>query len=158
MAKETKDELIGRGIYAARASETATDRFDRAACEALGINRTDARCLDIVDNEGGSISAGRLAELSGLTTPAVTSVLDRLEAKGYARRVPDANDRRRVLVETTPLLRSRAETIWGPLAVEGRQALDHLTADQLNGVIEFFRISRELNERHAERIRGLSFD
>jgi DNA-binding MarR family transcriptional regulator len=55
-------------------------------CQKLGINRTDLRCLNIVDNQG-PMTAGRLAELSGLTTAAVTTVLDRLERAGYARRV-----------------------------------------------------------------------
>jgi DNA-binding MarR family transcriptional regulator len=153
-----KEELARRLIYEARASQAATERFDALACEALGINRTDAACLDILDNEGGVLTAGRLAELSGLTTAAVTAVVDRLEAKGYARRVRDEKDRRRVLVEATDLLRERTEPIWGPLAGEGTRALQRLTVDELATVTDYFRLSRELNERHAERIRGLRFE
>jgi DNA-binding MarR family transcriptional regulator len=152
-----KEDVIRRLIYEARASQAATERFDALACDALGINRTDATCLDILDNEGGVLTAGRLAELSGLTTAAVTAVLDRLEAKGYARRVRDEKDRRRVLVEVTDLLRSRGEEIWRPLGDEGTRALQGLTLDELATVIDYFRVSRELNERHAERIRGLRF-
>jgi len=158
MSRETREELIGQVVYEARASEAATDRFDALAAEALGINRTDAHCLDILDNEGGAITAGRLAELSGLTTAAITAVLDRLEAKGYARRARDAQDRRRVLVEQTPLLRGRTEAIWGPLGGEARRALHRMSTDELRAVIDFFRASRELNERHAERVRGLRFE
>ena len=55
---------------------------------ANAINRTDGRCLDIVENQG-PLTAGRLAELSGLTSAAVTAVLDRMERAGYARRVRD---------------------------------------------------------------------
>ena len=158
MARETREELAGRVIYEARASEAATQRFDTLAAEALGINRTDARCLDILDNEGGAITAGRLAELSGLTTAAITAVLDRLESKGYVKRVRDEADRRRVLVEQTPLLRKRTETIWGPVAREGQSMFEDFTRSDADAVIRFFRASRELNERHAERIRGLRFD
>ncbi|MGH3128797.1 MAG: MarR family transcriptional regulator [Gaiellaceae bacterium] len=71
------------------------------------MNRTDLRCLNIIENNG-AMTAGRLAELSGLTTAAVTSVLDRLERAGYARRVRDQPDRRQVMVEVTPLLAERA--------------------------------------------------
>ena len=67
----------------------------------LGLNRTDTRCLDIIERLDG-VSAGRLASEAGLSTGAVTTVLDRLERAGYARRVPDPGDRRRVLVELTP--------------------------------------------------------
>ncbi len=150
--------MIRRVIYAARASEAAVNRFDALAAEALGINRTDARCLDIVDNEGGAITAGRLAELSGLTTAAITTVLDRLEAKGYVRRVRDEKDRRRVLVELTPLLRERTAVIWGPLAAEAQRQFKDITAEQMHTVIDYFERSRSVNERHAERIRGLRFE
>lgn len=158
MSRESKEELAARTIYESRANEAAVGRFDALAAEALGINPTDARCLDILGNEGGSLTAGRLAELSGLTTAAITAVLDRLEAKGYVRRVRDENDRRRVLAELTPLLGSRAETIWGPIGREGMRELTRFTRDDLDAVIRFFRASRELNERHAERIRELRFD
>jgi DNA-binding MarR family transcriptional regulator len=85
-------------------------------------------------------------------------MLDRLEAKGYVRRVRDENDRRRVLVELTPLTRERMQAIWGPLAAEGGAELEHYSAEQLHAVIDYFRLFREVNERHAERIRGLRFD
>jgi DNA-binding MarR family transcriptional regulator len=159
LSREREEKAVAEVIYEARASEAATARFDALANEALGINRTDAQCLNIVDNEGGRITAGRLSELSGLTTAAVTAVLDRLEAKGYARRVRDESDRRRVLVELTPLMRERTEAIWGPIAVEGTSAMvERFTLQELRRIAEFFRASRELNERHAERIRGLRFD
>jgi DNA-binding MarR family transcriptional regulator len=64
----------------------------------------------------GTVSAGRLAQQSGFTTAAVTTVIDRLEKAGYARRRDDPNDRRRVLVELTPLMRERAEVIWGSVS------------------------------------------
>ena len=83
-----------------RANQRATDVVDDLVCQLLGVNRTDARCLDILDQQG-SMSAGDLAEASRLTTGAITAVIDRLERAGYARRVPDPSDRRRVLVEPT---------------------------------------------------------
>ena len=158
MSRESKRELLERAIYESRLAEAAVDRFDTLASAALGINRTDAHCLNIVDNEGGSITAGRLAELSGLTTAAITAVLDRLEAKGYARRVRDEADRRRVLIELTPLFRERAGRIWGPLAEESHKFLPGVTAEELHAVIRWFQISREVNQRHAERVRAIRFD
>ena len=50
----------------------------------------------------GATTAGRLAEITGLTSGAVTRVIDRLEQAGYVRRVPDPADRRRVIVEVVP--------------------------------------------------------
>jgi DNA-binding MarR family transcriptional regulator len=147
-------EQVEQLLHLARAHEAANDAFDNVACEKLGINRTDLRCLNIVDNHG-SMTAGRLAELSGLTTAAVTAVLDRLERAGYARRVRDQPDRRQVLVEVTPLLAERGAAIWGPLGEEAMAHFQRLSVEELDGVMEFFRFGIDLNQRHVERIRGL---
>ena len=144
-------------IHLARDHQAANDAFDEVAYEKLGINRTDGRCLDIVQNNG-PMTAGRLAELSGLTTAAVTSVLDRLEKAGYARRVRDQKDRRQVIVELTPLLAERAAKIWGPLGKEAAAEIGRMSADELKLVMEFFRRGRDVNRRHIERVRSLSFD
>ena len=157
MSRDSKKELIEQVISLARDHQAANDAFDEVAYEKLGINRTDGRCLDIIQNRG-PMTAGHLAELSGLTTAAVTSVLDRLEKAGYARRVRDQRDRRQVIVELTPLLAERGAQIWGPLGAEATTEIGRLSVDQLKLVMEFFRLGRDVNRRHIERVRGLSFD
>lgn len=72
--------------------------FHATVAERLGLNLTDHKALDLIAREG-PLTAGQLAERTGLTTGAVTGVLDRLEQGGFARRVKDATDRRRVVVE-----------------------------------------------------------
>jgi DNA-binding MarR family transcriptional regulator len=64
----------------------------------VGLNSTDLECLDLLEM-AGPITAGRLAEHAGLTTGAMTAVIDRLERAGFARRLRDAEDRRCVRVE-----------------------------------------------------------
>jgi DNA-binding MarR family transcriptional regulator len=66
--------------------------------EAVGLNPTDLGCLCLLLLHGPS-PAGRLAELTGLTTGAVTGVIDRLERAGFAQRALDPSDRRKVIVE-----------------------------------------------------------
>ena len=154
MSRDKKQELVDELLHLARAHEAANDAFDEVAREKLGINRTDLRCLNIIDNSG-PMTAGRLAELSGLTTAAVTSVLDRLERAGYARRVRDQPDRRQVMVDVTPLLAERATPIWGPLGEEARSTLSRMSAEELRALIDFYRLGIELNERHIERVRHL---
>lgn len=157
MSRDKKQELVDELVQLARAHEAANDAFDEVAREKLGINRTDLRCLNIIDN-AGTMTAGRLAELSGLTTAAVTSVLDRLERAGYARRVRDQPDRRQVMVEVTPLLAERATPIWGPLGEEARSTLSRMSAEELRALIDFYRLGIELNERHIERVRHLDIE
>jgi DNA-binding MarR family transcriptional regulator len=157
MSRESKKDLLWEVIRLAREQQAANDAFDEVAYEKLGINRTDGRCLDIIENQG-PLTAGRLAELSGLTTAAVTAVLDRLERAGYASRVRSETDRRQVMVELTPLMAERGGKVWGPLGKEAEEEFSDLTVEELKQLMEFFRRGRDLNMRHIERVRGLSFE
>jgi len=137
-----------------RAGQRATDVVDDLMCQLLGVNRTDARCLDILD-EHGSMSAGDLAEASRLTTGAITAVIDRLERAGYARRVPDPSDRRRVLVEPTEKAYQAAmELMVAPMGELTKPLATRYTDEQLREFIGFTREGREIQERHAEWLRA----
>ena len=93
-SRRKKSELIDELVREFRTSGNQDDAFDNVAAERLGVNETDLHCLNIVENAGG-ITAGKLALLAGLTTGAVTGVIDRLEHRGFACRVSDPEDRRR---------------------------------------------------------------
>jgi DNA-binding MarR family transcriptional regulator len=74
-----------------------TIAFDDALADSLGLNATDLRCLELVIADPG-ITPSRLAELAGLTSGAVTGVVDRLVRAGYVARLPDPADRRSVTI------------------------------------------------------------
>jgi DNA-binding MarR family transcriptional regulator len=141
------DELIDE----VRRSQSATDRFDQAVADAIGLNRTDMRCLDVIQREG-PVSAGRLADETGLTTGAITTVLDRLERAGYARRVRDADDRRRVLVELTPEAFHGAGDFYAEHIALAERNYGRYTERELELLLEFVREGRELNEREAAKL------
>ncbi len=153
MTRKTKAEFIAELVEATRANQTATDKMDEAGGRALGVNRTDGRCLDVIER-AGQISAGDLAIEAGLTTGSITAVVDRLEKKGYLRRVPDPDDRRRVLLEVTELMRRRSGELWGPLGERGLPHLERLSAAELELLIRHMRLSIELNEERAAEIRA----
>ena len=132
-------------------SQNATDRFDQAVADALGMNRTDLRCTDVLDREG-PVTAGRLAEATGLTSGAITTVIDRLERAGFARRLADPADRRRVLVELTPEARERGRRFYGGHAQLAEQLYHRYSEEQLRLLLEFVRGSREFNEREAAKL------
>jgi DNA-binding MarR family transcriptional regulator len=71
--------------------------FSKLIADRVGQHATDLECLDFLILNGPA-TAGKLAELTGLTTGAVTAVIDRLEKAGYARRERDLDDRRKVIV------------------------------------------------------------
>jgi DNA-binding MarR family transcriptional regulator len=142
--RDVFEELIGE----VRRSQSATQRFDQAVADALGLNRTDMRCLDALEREG-SLPAGRLAEALGLTSGAVTTVLDRLERSGYARRVSDPADRRRVLVELTPRAQEIAGRFYKAHQEVAEQLYQRYTRAQLELLLQFVRDGREFNEQRA---------
>jgi DNA-binding MarR family transcriptional regulator len=152
---QSKKDLIGELIGEFRAAGNQDSAFDNMAAERLGLNRTDLHAINIIENSGG-LTAGELAAASGLTTGAVTGVVDRLERAGYARRVPDPEDRRRVKLEVTSKFYARADKIWGPVAADWAARLGgRFTAEELERVIDFLRITNELSREHLERLRGM---
>jgi DNA-binding MarR family transcriptional regulator len=72
--------------------------FNQSIADRLGVNLTDFLCFNLLLQEG-AMTAGRLAELMGLTTGAVTGIIDRLEKASLAERAADPNDRRRVMIQ-----------------------------------------------------------
>jgi DNA-binding MarR family transcriptional regulator len=94
-----------------RQLSAATILFHQAIADRLGMNITDHKCADVLARQG-AMTAGDLASYTGLTTGAITGVIDRLEKAGFVRRVKDPDDRRRVIVE--PLLK-RMEQVIAPL-------------------------------------------
>lgn len=149
----TKDELARLLGDEFRISQNLNEVFDDAAAARLGINRTDLRCLDIVQRLGGA-SAGELAREASLTTGAVTSVIDRLERAGYVAREADPSDRRRVLIRMTPEAYQAAAAIWGPETVEYMKRMTAVPRSQLEQFLDLMRDMNTIQRRHLERIRG----
>src|SRR3954470_18692359 len=75
--------------------------FGQTVAIRFGLSESDIEALELLI-DAGAATAGRLSDLMGLSTGAVTRVIDRLEQSGYVRRVPDPADRRRVIVEVVP--------------------------------------------------------
>lgn len=153
MSRRSKKEQVEEVIREYKVSGNQDDAFDSLAAERLGVSETDLRCLNIIENSGG-LSAGELAIQSGLTGGAVTGVIDRLEKVGYARRVSDPADRRRVRVEVTRAFYRSAERIWGPLAADWHSTLStRFTMEELERITAFLRATTEVGRRHLDRLR-----
>jgi DNA-binding MarR family transcriptional regulator len=113
-------------------------RIDRFAAN-YGLNRGDGDVLYTLRRAGPPfrLSPSRLAESLLVTTGTMTGRLDRLETRGYIRRIPSATDRRSLDIELTKAGRRLVdETIehhlenehemLAPLAEEERSELDRL--------------------------------
>ena len=131
-----------------RSYQVAVDVFDDAVARKLGINRTDFRCLDILD-QFQPMTAGSLAKATRLSTGAITFALDRLEAAGFVRRCRDDNDRRRVLVELVPSAQERAVGFHLPMVMDARKSLAGFTEDEVKVVCRFLELSTAVFERNV---------
>ena len=87
--------------HAVRKSSALGVIFGQTVASRVGISSSDLECLDFLNIEG-RVTAGRLAELTGLTTGAITGVVDRLEKAGLVRRERDEEDRRKVFIVIVP--------------------------------------------------------
>ncbi len=139
-------------IAANRRYQQGTDALDQAASELFGVNRTDARCMDIVLQRNG-LSAGELARAAGLSPGAVTAALDRLERAGYARRVRDPGDRRRVLVEPTEATATLAAHVYGPLVELGSTLMEQFSDRELAVVTRFLEGGADIQLERALQVR-----
>jgi DNA-binding MarR family transcriptional regulator len=75
--------------------------FVRAAAARMGVTVTDMQVIESLTSSG-PMTAGQLADLTGLTTGAITGMLNRLEEAGLVRRERDPEDGRRVIVRINP--------------------------------------------------------
>ena len=147
---KSRQALIAEAGNAMQAYQRSTQAFDDAIGRALGLNPTDLRCLDwLVD---GPKSAGQVSEATGLSSAATTTLIDRLEQKGFVQRVRDPGDRRRVLVELSPEGAERVGRYYGPMVREGSELLRNLSAEQIEVMRDWLMAARELTDRHRMRI------
>ena len=148
----SRQVLIPELGLAMQAYQRSTTAFDDVVGSALDLNPTDLRGLDwLVD---GPKTAGELRDGTGLSSPATTALIDRLERKGFVQRVRDPGDRRRVLVEMTPDGAARVGALYGPLVREGDALLVAFSDEQLEAMREFLVAARELTDRQRRAIRG----
>jgi DNA-binding MarR family transcriptional regulator len=149
----SREERIFQGIELLRRNQVLTQMLDEAAAEYLGINPTDGRAVDLID-QAGRITAGDLARDLRLSTGAVTAIVDRLERAGYARRVADPDDRRRVLIEVTPAVKKASRAIYGDEADAIAWAED-FSETELDVLVRFHDRSRAWLEQRLAHVQSL---
>jgi DNA-binding MarR family transcriptional regulator len=149
-AASPRQQLINDAASEARIHQTAYDRFEDAAAAYVGVNRTAMRCMDVLD-QAGQLTPGEIAVQTGLTSGAVTAMLDRLERIGLVQRRPDPSDRRRVLVRLTDKAQRIASEIYAPLAGEMVE-FERYTDAELRLIADFLRLGTATLRRHADRV------
>ncbi len=147
-----REEVTQAIVEKFREMSTQTIMFHQRVADVLGLHITDHKCLDII-YRFGAMPAGRLGELTGLTTGAVTGIIDRLEETGYVRRTSDPKDRRRTIVEPTgnKKLERKIEGIFIPLHERMQKLLSSYSETEfvflLDAMTEILKQTREESEK-----------
>ncbi|KOV89863.1 MarR family winged helix-turn-helix transcriptional regulator [Nocardia sp. NRRL S-836] len=136
-------EALERFTWYMREQSALTVMFHTKVAAQMGLSPTDEKCLDLALRADGPLTAGRIAELSGLSTGAVTGVIDRLERAGYVRRVRDPHDRRKVLVEVTPGDLEKFGAPFEKARLSLVEVLDHFDADELDVIERYLKLQIE---------------
>ncbi len=131
--------------------------FGQSVAIRLGLSESDVDALELLIDTGAA-TAGKLAELMGLTTGAVTRVIDRLEQAGYVRRVSDPADRRRVVVEIVPEKVSTLEGMMSSLEEAAHEEAERYSPEQLALINEFLSRMADLTQTEAARLRTTTDD
>jgi DNA-binding MarR family transcriptional regulator len=150
----SREERFYETLGLLRRNQVLTQMLDEAAAEYLGINLTDARAIDVIDQHG-RITAGELARELRLSTGAITTLVDRLERAGYARRVRDEEDRRRVLIEVTPIVHELSAKVYGT-PEEALANAAHFSDEEADFLYRFQLMSKEWLEERLARIERLN--
>ncbi|HEX4336480.1 MAG TPA: MarR family transcriptional regulator [Polyangiaceae bacterium] len=148
-----RSELIEAIQHQARLSSTLTVLFHTAVAEHLGLNPSDHKVADIVALSEEPLTAGRLAELTGLTTGAITGVLDRLENAGFVVREHDPSDRRRIIVRLLPGRVHEVKKLFDSISSRLSELCSTYTTEQLSLVLDFMKKSAAVTRASAEELR-----
>ncbi|MEU7466992.1 MarR family transcriptional regulator [Streptomyces sp. NPDC044984] len=154
MAGNTRAGLLAELAVVSRRYVAAHALFNQALADRLGLHPTDLQCLNLLTLEGGPVTTGRVAELTGLTTGSATRLVDRLERAGYVVRERDADDRRLVLVAVVPERAAEFGRVWERLGGGWVALFDDLDDAQLALFIDHMRRTTELGAEQAARLRS----
>jgi len=134
-----RQELLKRvGMELGREISAQTVFFHEVVARKLGLNATDTRCLDLIARANGSpVTAGDLGRATGLTTGAITGILDRLENAAMVERLRGSSDRRKVFVRPKPESVRRMGVLYDGLGKAMSKLAASYTTEELELINDF---------------------
>ena len=151
--KSNREELIQKFDWEVRQLSTATTMAASAIAQQIGMNSSDLQCAELLVRMG-PLTAGQLAELSGLTTGAITGVVDRLERAGWAKREADSKDRRRVIIRALPQDSPAESSLYNPYTEAMSDLLADYNDEELGFILEFISRLTTVTSQMAAQIQA----
>lgn len=126
------------GYLCSYASEALRSTEHWAATQ--GMHTTDARAMAALgqaQRAGTAMTAGELGEAIGLSSPATSALIARLESAGHIERTRDPEDRRRVLLTPSQSAIIGAVAYFQPMGDAASAALDGFGEEDIDVIADF---------------------
>jgi DNA-binding MarR family transcriptional regulator len=151
----SREETIQNVVDKFREMSIEAVMFHQALADELGLYITDHKCMDII-HRFGAMPAGRLGEMTGLTTGAITGMIDRLEKAGYVRRTNDPKDRRKTIVESirNKKLERKIEMTFTPLHERMHKVLSSYSDNELTLLLDAMTELIKQTSEESKRLRS----
>jgi len=134
---------------------TLTVLHTNAVAHRVGISATEFEAMDII-SRNQPITAGQLAEECGLTTGAVTGILDRLERHKFVCRKRDPEDRRRVFIVPieNPERSKKVRELYKPMSDCFQAFVDRYSPEQIRFLIDMQDLANSMTEKAIKELRN----
>ena len=151
---KSKKELIEDLNQACQRSGTLTVIHTNAVANKIGLSATEFESMDIISRYQ-PMSAGQLSTCCGLTSGAITGIIDRLERAGFVRRKADPRDRRRVLLEPIEDRKKsrKIRELYRPMGHAFEAATKDCTPEQIEFMIKFVNRMNQETEKVIVELR-----
>ncbi len=150
--RSKQSELLMANLQLGRELSARTLMFHAAIAEKVGLSATEHKALDLL-SRSGALTAGQLAELTGLTTGAITGLIDRLEKAGFVKREKDPSDRRKVVIQ--PVIEKMEHEIaplFASMEIRMSQLLSRYSTQELAVINDFITQSITILQEETMRI------
>jgi DNA-binding MarR family transcriptional regulator len=155
METPERSQLIAYHLQSWRKIAQLTVLWTDVIAAVQGVHPTDLIAASYL-HEAGPTTAGRLAEVVGLSTGAMTACIDRLERAGIAKRDADSNDRRKVIIKPgkLPRLSRELSTLQARSRMKAERVFDQYSDAQIGRMTECMLALAEIFAQEASEFKA----
>lgn len=146
-------QLLDRLWDLGRIMSTQTVFLHQAIAQSVGLNATDTKCIDLIlRGPEGAVTAGGLSQMTGLTTGAITHILDRLEKRNFVVRTRDTRDRRKVFVRVRPETLAPLVPKYEAIGRAYMALVEQYSDKDLQLICDYLERTSEVSKRELDKI------
>ena len=146
----SREELFKAVVQAVYENSTMAVFYHTAIAEKVGLGASDEKALLLLS--GRELSPGDIAQYCGLTTASVTSLIDRLESKGFVERIRDQVDRRRVTVKLNKARFTELSRLLESMQGEFADLFETYSQEQMATILDYLTRTTERSREALAKI------